>query len=310
MAIGYDTITTTTSTVNTTSLNLNHTASGSNRLAVVIVHLMRNANGGIGITSATYGGNAMDERATIEFDHVGSSKTYRCSIYTYVAPPTSSTNVAISYNQNSLATVIAVMTFTGVDQTDPFDAQNTAQVTGPSNAPSVTVATNVANAWVVGGTHMRGGDTDPFAHGTDVVEKYDLETGTDTTGDIGAAGGYKETTSTGNYTLNWTASVSDQGVIAAISIIPAASGTQYTQDLAGALTSSGTVVRMTVGRTPAGELGYEYRPCDVIPLGDSMQAGALLAAQELRELLCQCPQGRQALRDLGFQPLLEDVESE
>lgn len=56
-------------------------------------------------------------------------------------------------------------------------------------------------------------------------------------------------------------------------------------------------------------IALEYRPCDVIPLGDSMQAGALLAAQELRELLCQCPQGRQALRDLGFQPLLEDVES-
>lgn len=253
MAIGYDTISTTTSTTNTTSLSLNHTASGSNRLAVVILHIMRNATGGIAVTSATYGGNAMTERATIEFSHAGTSKTYRVSIYTYVAPPTSSTAVAFTLDQNSLASVVAVMSFTGVDQTTPYDANNTAQVTGPTNAPSVTVTTGVANAWVVGGTHMRGGDTDPFTAGTGVEEKYDLESGTDTTGDIGAAGGYRAATSTGGYALAWTASASDHGVIAAISIRPASGGTAYTQDVAGTLTSSGTVVKMT-GKPVAGTL--------------------------------------------------------
>ena len=221
MAIAFDAISTVTSTANTTSLSLNHTAAGSNRVAVVIVHLMRNTDGGIAITAATYGGQAMTERATIEWRQASTTKTYRLSIYTYVAPPTSSTAVAFTLDQNSLASAVAVMTFTGVDQTTPYDANGTAQVTGPSNAPSVSVTTGVANAWIVGGTHMRGGDTDPFAAGTGVVEKYDLESGTDTTGDIGAAGGYREATSTGSYALAWTAAASDHGVIAAISLRPA-----------------------------------------------------------------------------------------
>ena len=38
------------------------------------------------------------------------------------------------------------------------------------------------------------------------------------------------------------------------------------------------------------------------------QAGLLAAAIDLRALLSQSPQGRQALRDFGFEPVLEDVE--
>lgn len=42
-------------------------------------------------------------------------------------------------------------------------------------------------------------------------------------------------------------------------------------------------------------------PLETIPRGDNMKTGALLAAIELREMLCKFPQGRQALRDLGFE---------
>lgn len=40
------------------------------------------------------------------------------------------------------------------------------------------------------------------------------------------------------------------------------------------------------------------------------QAGLLAAAIDLRALLAQSPQGRQALRDFGFEPVLEHVEGE
>lgn len=40
------------------------------------------------------------------------------------------------------------------------------------------------------------------------------------------------------------------------------------------------------------------------------QAGLLAAAMDLRALLAQSPQGRQALRDLGFEPILEHGEGE
>ena len=39
-------------------------------------------------------------------------------------------------------------------------------------------------------------------------------------------------------------------------------------------------------------------------------AGLLAAAVDLRDLVAQSPKGRQALRDLGFQPFLEHVEGE
>ena len=96
---------------------MNHTAAGSNRLAVVIVHLLRSTEAGIAITSATYGGTAMTERATIEWRNAGQGRTHRLSIYTFVAPPTSSTAVTWTSDTAAIASALVVMSFTGVDQT-------------------------------------------------------------------------------------------------------------------------------------------------------------------------------------------------
>lgn len=49
---------------------------------------------------------------------------------------------------------------------------------------------------------------------------------------------------------------------------------------------------------------------DVAREGDCSKAGLLAAAVELRELLAQSPQGRQALRDLGFEPVPKNIEGE
>lgn len=57
-------------------------------------------------------------------------------------------------------------------------------------------------------------------------------------------------------------------------------------------------------------IALPVKPADVIPMGSTMIAGALLAALELRDLLGDSLQGRQALRDLGFEPVLEHVEGE
>jgi hypothetical protein len=48
----------------------------------------------------------------------------------------------------------------------------------------------------------------------------------------------------------------------------------------------------------------------VAALGNSPKAGLLAAGLELRALLSESPQGREFLRDLGFEPLLEQVERE
>lgn len=50
-------------------------------------------------------------------------------------------------------------------------------------------------------------------------------------------------------------------------------------------------------------------PAHAIAL-ESSKGGLLIAALELRELLGKTPDGRKALRDFGFEPVLQDVEGE
>lgn len=55
---------------------------------------------------------------------------------------------------------------------------------------------------------------------------------------------------------------------------------------------------------------FQFRPADVAPLGNTTKAGLLLAAVEMRDVLGLCSQGRKALEDLGFEPVLEHREGE
>lgn len=73
-----------------------------------------------------------------------------------------------------------------------------------------------------------------------------------------------------------------------------------------------TVVNLCARLFELGDYAVSFpdAPIKVIATGDSMKSGALLAGMELRDLLAQTPDGRKALRDLGFQPVLEHVEGE
>jgi hypothetical protein len=57
-------------------------------------------------------------------------------------------------------------------------------------------------------------------------------------------------------------------------------------------------------------IAFQHHASHVAREAGSPKAGLLAAAMDLRELLAQSPDGRQALRDLGFEPVLQDVEGE
>lgn len=57
-------------------------------------------------------------------------------------------------------------------------------------------------------------------------------------------------------------------------------------------------------------VSLEVRPSELACMGDHAQAGVLAAAIELRQTLSKFSEGRQALRDLGFEPFAQDVERE
>ncbi len=52
------------------------------------------------------------------------------------------------------------------------------------------------------------------------------------------------------------------------------------------------------------------KPLDLLLLDDPRKAGVLACALELRSLLLGTEDGRKALRDLGFQPVFEEIEGE
>lgn len=55
-------------------------------------------------------------------------------------------------------------------------------------------------------------------------------------------------------------------------------------------------------------VSFPLAVAEVAAMGDTSKAGLLAAALELRDQLGELPQGRQALSDLGFEPVLQSVE--
>lgn len=63
-------------------------------------------------------------------------------------------------------------------------------------------------------------------------------------------------------------------------------------------------------RAAGSHVGFPVTILELAAQGDSSKAGLLAAAMDARSLLMSSPEGRKALRDLGFEPLLEQVEGE
>ncbi len=57
-------------------------------------------------------------------------------------------------------------------------------------------------------------------------------------------------------------------------------------------------------------IAFQHHASHVAREEGTAKAGLLAAAMDLRALLTQCPDGRQALRDFGFEPVFQHVESE
>lgn len=61
-------------------------------------------------------------------------------------------------------------------------------------------------------------------------------------------------------------------------------------------------------RQGGGHIRCSSSSAALVKCGDSAKTGLLAAAYDLRELILKVPYGREALRDLGFEPLLERFE--
>lgn len=57
-------------------------------------------------------------------------------------------------------------------------------------------------------------------------------------------------------------------------------------------------------------ISFPQAEVDVACMLDNSRTGLLAAALELRRALAELPEGRQALSDLGFEPVAQHVEGE
>ncbi|KKK87201.1 hypothetical protein LCGC14_2755610, partial [marine sediment metagenome] len=81
-----------------------------------------------------------------------------------------------------------------------------------------SITTLNTDSLIFGAASTRGGDTDPFAPGTDISELWDDATGSDNDDDDGLWGGELEAPTATGYTFNATSTVSDNWAIACIEL--------------------------------------------------------------------------------------------
>ena len=136
MAVAFDARSEGSSASAGTSLTVSHTCTGSDRaLYVAISHMA----GDIDITAATATYNSVS-MATLFHDAVthGSRQTH---VFRLVAPATGTNDVVVSWTGDSRVAAVCA-SFTGVDQTDPDDAQAVTSVSEQQSASrSVSSAT-------------------------------------------------------------------------------------------------------------------------------------------------------------------------
>ncbi|MBR9693441.1 LamG domain-containing protein, partial [Candidatus Woesearchaeota archaeon] len=193
------------------------TTTDSDRVLVVFVQWLEVSNA-YSVDNVSYGGVGLTQLNT-EYELAGSRSAAIESWY-LVNPPSGANNVVVDWAGSTRNTAVFALTYKGVDQTTPVASNVSAASGGDSATSTVNIDTTNADSLIVAGATHHGGDTDPFSPGSTIVERYDTASGTDTGNHAGFTGGQKTASAVGTHNMNFTASVSDGWVIAAVALNP------------------------------------------------------------------------------------------
>lgn len=200
------------------SISYSHTCSGSDRLLIVGISAADDDQRTI--SSMTYGGVAMT-RAIRRVSTAGFDDHW-IELWYLVNPATGSNTVSISLSGTvDRAAYSNALSLTGVDQTTPLDATNSA--IGDSASPSVNVTTTVDNAWAVDYaiSDDSGTGSSPGA-GQTSFQNYN-----DTSDDHLTRGSYEGPRATpGSITMSWSGFPDDDWTMIAAAFRPTASSPQ------------------------------------------------------------------------------------
>lgn len=157
-------------TVTNTTLTYSHTVSGTDRLLIVTAGIRDTTLDEI--TGITYAGAAMTKADGR--NRSGGLVDVRSELWYLVAPATGTNNVVITGSAGFTRISTSAMSYTGVDQTSPIEAQGWAE--GLSSPASASATSLTAGAWAVNSVVSR--DTTASTPGTGETERADTSAGT------------------------------------------------------------------------------------------------------------------------------------
>lgn len=143
-AIAHDASSTSTNQTNVSSFSWSHTTSGADRVLIVGVSMFDITDSDRTVTGITYNSVAMTNIREDDND----TDDISTSIWYLINPATGSNTIEVTLNGTNIGVIGGAMSFTGVDQSAPIEANNgDTTAAGTSLSTSVTTVTN--NAWVV-----------------------------------------------------------------------------------------------------------------------------------------------------------------
>lgn len=132
----------------TTSYDVSHTCTGTDR--ALIVHVLSN-NNSFPITGVTYAGASMTKLSTF----TRSGESFAIDQYGLANPATGANNITTTTASATVHGIVAI-SYIGVDQTTPFPTTSTAIGNSATITNTLTVAND--NAWIFAGTRTGGAE--------------------------------------------------------------------------------------------------------------------------------------------------------
>jgi hypothetical protein len=206
--------TTTRKAVGTNTISFSHTTgTGANRLMLVGISKEDDLGAAtFEVSGITYGGQALTRRVQ------NTSSEAEGEIWSLVNPPSGTATLLVSFTGAEAidSAVVGVTTFTGVNQTTPFSATNSA--TGTTSPATLTIS-SPSGEWVFGTLALDDSrDATSSAGQTQLWSDFPEIASTD---GIRGAGCVK--TGAGSTTVSWTIAA-DNWVLCAVSLKPAGTG--------------------------------------------------------------------------------------
>jgi len=176
--------------------------SGANKVLVAHVYgCSESASSGHGVSSISFGGNAMTQ-----ITESGINSRVWCGAYRLIGPSAGAGTVSITTNGNQRALLVHLIEYTDVDQTTPV-SQSASGGSGTKSVHTASKTTSDDGAWLVAGFCLRGGNG-PFTAGGGGTEIAEDSTGSSGATNVDAVTGYEEQPTAGltEFTLTSTSS--------------------------------------------------------------------------------------------------------